>query len=108
MRAGIVLSCVAAVLWTASVATGDEPKELTPERRAELEKVSRRLNNEGVQLYEAGRPAEAVSKFKQSLAADQQLYPKDKYPQGHRSLATSLDNLGALLGSVSQYEAARS
>ena len=37
----------------------------------------------------------------------QALYPKEQYPQGHPDLATSLNNLGALLQAQGEYGEAR-
>ena len=38
---------------------------------------------------------------------DQALYPKERYPQGHPDLATSLNNLGLLLQAQGDYGEAR-
>src|SRR5262249_23587463 len=46
---------------------------------------------------------EATAAFRQALGLRQQLYPKDKYPDGHPDLATSLNNLGLLLQAQGEY-----
>ncbi|MCI0461311.1 MAG: CHAT domain-containing protein, partial [Gemmataceae bacterium] len=41
-----------------------------------------------------------------ALSMYEQLYPRDKYPQGHPDLAQSLDNLGSLLQEQGEYATA--
>ena len=41
--------------------------------------------------------------FERALAMRQSLYPKDRYPQGHPDLASSLNNLGGLLFAQGSY-----
>src|ERR1019366_2472554 len=72
---------------------------LTPQQEKELRQEAKALNDRGVQLSGQGRYEEALRCMEQALAKREQLYSKDRYPQGHPELATSLSNLGFLLGS---------
>jgi tetratricopeptide (TPR) repeat protein len=78
-----------------------KPPMLTPEEQ-KLAAEAKKLNDEGVQLYRQGRPAEAVAKMKQVLETYQRLYPAARYPDGHPDLAISLNNLGFLLQQTGQ------
>src|SRR5262245_50441042 len=78
----------------------DKPKPLTPEERARLEMEAFQLNQEGSDLYRAGRFAEAVKRMEAALAARKRLYPHGEFPDGHPELAMSLNNLGSVLQSL--------
>src|SRR5262245_23935224 len=88
----------------ATAAQTREPgKGLTEEERKQLQEQAAKRNAQAVQAYQRGRYKEAVELLTQALAMRQQLYPKDKYPQGHPQLAQSLSNLGALLQARGDY-----
>src|SRR5262245_34344533 len=65
--------------------------EPTPAERAE------RLTEQARQLYGAGRHEEAIQLLRQALEIRQKLYPAERFPDGHRDLATSHNNLGLVL-----------
>ncbi|MFL5340156.1 MAG: CHAT domain-containing tetratricopeptide repeat protein [Gemmataceae bacterium] len=88
-------------------AIADEPKppELTPEEQ-KLAAASRKLNQEGVQLFHRGTAAEAAAKIRQALEIRRKLYPASKYPAGHPDLADSLNNMGYMLQALGYAESA--
>src|SRR5262249_17761735 len=53
--------------------------------------------NLGVLLRDRGEYAQAEPLLQEALAMDRRLYPKERFPDGHPRLATSLNNLGSLL-----------
>src|SRR5262245_64161046 len=79
------------------------PAELTPQQRQDLEEKAKALNERAVELYQRGEYAPATDLLRQALAMLQKLYPKGRHPQGHPDLATSLNNLGALLEAQGEY-----
>jgi tetratricopeptide (TPR) repeat protein len=81
----------------------ETPKELTKEERDQLKKRALKLNQQGFQLYQQGKLAEATKMEKHALDIYRQLYPKNSYPQGHPDLATSLNNVGFLLQAQGEY-----
>jgi CHAT domain-containing protein len=87
---------------------GDEPKEdLTTEQREQLVRMAKTLSQQAMRLYHQARFVDAVSAQKQAVELNQQLYPKEKYPQGHPDLADSLHKLGFLLLMQEEYGQAR-
>src|SRR5690349_1990409 len=108
MTRACILWCLVGLLGllAPSAWADDAAQELTPTRRAELEKESLRLNQEGMQLYRAGRFAEAVQRMQEALAMTQKLYPAARYPAGHPHLAGSLNNLGGVLQAMGASERA--
>src|SRR4051812_42667337 len=82
-------------------AQDSKPPQLTLEEQT-LAAEATTLINEGMRLYQRGRPTEAVDKFRQSLKIRQQLFPRSKYPDGHPDLATSFTAMGFVLQSVGQ------
>jgi CHAT domain-containing protein len=100
MALGVVVGLVPPAL------AAQPPEEITPERRAQLEQRAGALNAEAVRLHQQGRYAAAVPLLEQALRILEQLYPKDKYPQGHPHLAASLNNLGLLLHGQGEYSRA--
>lgn len=72
----------------------------------QLAATADQLNTQAVQLFQTGRPAEAVAKFRQSLKINQELYPASRFPEGHSVVATSLNNLGMALQAMGQAERA--
>jgi CHAT domain-containing protein/tetratricopeptide (TPR) repeat protein len=75
----------------------DEPKELTPEARKNLEAEWEGLNNAGSKFYQNGKYSEAQKSWDSALALARRLYPKNEYPDGHWNLAESLNNQAVLL-----------
>jgi len=71
--------------------------------RANAEAEARRQDAEGKELYEQGNLAAAIEKMAQALAVRRKLFPPKDYPHGHPDLATSLNNLGFLLGAQQEY-----
>jgi CHAT domain-containing protein len=87
--------------WTA-LAPGQPvslPDELTPAQRQQLEKTALALNQLSRQRLEEGRVDEAVQLTEQVVRLCRRLYPPERYPDGHRDLVVSLNNLGELLRS---------
>ena len=85
---------------TGSVLLAQEPKkepELSKEVRAKLEAEVKRIDDEGVKLYQAAKLSEAEKAFCLTLQLRRRLYPPARYPDGHPDLAISLNNLGVLL-----------
>jgi CHAT domain-containing protein/Tfp pilus assembly protein PilF len=96
MVAAVLLAagCVAAL----GCAAGDDaPKELSDAERARLEKRATELNQRVLALHQQGQLDGARKLCEEALALRQQLYPKERYPDGHPDLAASLNNLGFLL-----------
>jgi CHAT domain-containing protein/tetratricopeptide (TPR) repeat protein len=71
-----------------------EPKD---GERTRLETKARMLINKAQALYQQGRLVPATTLFKQALAVQRQLFPREKFPNGHADLVASLNNVGALL-----------
>jgi CHAT domain-containing protein len=84
----------------------DPPEEPTPEHQRLMQRAQE-LNQQAFQLYQRGQYAEAKKLLREELQIREDLYPKDKYPQGHPDLANSLNNLGALLDAQGEYGPAR-
>jgi CHAT domain-containing protein/tetratricopeptide (TPR) repeat protein len=55
------------------------------------------------QLYQKGRLPEATERLRKALELYRQAFSKDKYPQGHPTLADSLQGLGMLLYAQREY-----
>jgi CHAT domain-containing protein/tetratricopeptide (TPR) repeat protein len=95
---------VLAVAWLAdAVSADDPPKKLTAEERKELEVKWKERNDAGLKAYPAGRHLEAVKLCEEALGIARRLYPKAEYPDGHNTLATSLNNLGFLYQAQGRY-----
>jgi CHAT domain-containing protein/Tfp pilus assembly protein PilF len=65
---------------------------------------ARALYDDAVRLYRAGRYREALPEFTEALDIRQRLYPTSQYADGHRDLALSLNDTGALLIVMGQPE----
>ncbi|HLW65441.1 MAG TPA: CHAT domain-containing tetratricopeptide repeat protein [Gemmataceae bacterium] len=100
----------ACCLWfglAAGPALADEPaRELTPAERLKLMFEARKLDADALQLFDAGKPAEAVQKLEQALAIQQKLFQADKFPDGHANLSAAMSNLGEALTATGSYEKA--
>ena len=70
---------------------------LTPQQEKELKQEAQALHDRGLKLRAEGRYEEALRCWEQTLAKAEQLYSKDRYPQGHLELAASVNNLGHIL-----------
>jgi CHAT domain-containing protein len=66
-----------------------------------------KLNRRGLELFNSGRYREAQDPWGQALELFQKLYPKATHPNGHRDLATSLNDLGIVQYSLGDYAAAQ-
>jgi len=95
---GVLAFLVAPVILTAA-----DPPELTPEQRMELEKKATELNRQAGQLHRDGQYSRGTELLWEVLKMRQQLYPKDKHPQGHPQLVQSLNNLGLFLQAQGEY-----
>jgi CHAT domain-containing protein/Tfp pilus assembly protein PilF len=84
-------------------AAADSPKGPRPEECARLEKQAQELNERAYALYGQGRYPEATKLLQEALDINRQLYPKDRYPQGHADLAGCLSGLGLLLQRQGEY-----
>jgi CHAT domain-containing protein/tetratricopeptide (TPR) repeat protein len=58
---------------------------------------------EGANFYQSSKFKEAVDKVAAALEIRKKVYSKDRYPQGHPDLASSLNWLGFLLESQGEY-----
>jgi tetratricopeptide (TPR) repeat protein len=100
-----VLACgllgMALLIQPAVPAHEDKSSQPTAEEKQRADKAAK-LNEEGVQLYGMGKPKEAAEKFAEALALRRQLYPPERFPDGHTELAQSLSNLGAVLQALGQ------
>ncbi len=88
---------LSAVVLVSLAWSAEEP--LTAEERAKREKQVDELNKQMFELYQAGKPAEAVPLARQALAIREQLYPGMDHPD----LATSLNDLALLLHATGEY-----
>jgi CHAT domain-containing protein/tetratricopeptide (TPR) repeat protein len=93
------------LLIAPSVAQEPKPPMLTPEEQ-KLAEEAVKLNADGAQLYQQGKPALAVEKWRRALSLREQLFPPAKYPGGHYDLALSYSNLGVGLEAIGQPEQA--
>jgi tetratricopeptide (TPR) repeat protein len=106
MLRGLVALClISAAILPPAFAQEPKPPELTQEEQ-KLAAEAKRLNDEGIELFRAGQPAEAVDKMQQVLEIRRKLYPESKYPDGHTELANSLSNLGLTLRAAGSPEKA--
>jgi CHAT domain-containing protein/tetratricopeptide (TPR) repeat protein len=71
--------------------------EPTPENRQQLERQVAELQKQRDELYQKAQYPAATKLGKQILALQDQLYPREHYPQGHADLAESLNHMGFLL-----------
>jgi CHAT domain-containing protein/Tfp pilus assembly protein PilF len=78
-----------------------------PTEREKIGQQASELRARGVALAQAGNYPQATVLIRQALDLRQQLYPAQRYAQGHPHLARSLNDLGVLLQAAGQYEPAR-
>src|SRR5438105_812442 len=107
-----------ALLATVGAAWADD---LTAEQRKQLQKKSDELFAEVDRLYQRGEYPKAVEVMREMLAIDRRLsskaepalreslemhrrlFPREKFPDGHRQLATCLDAVGRVLQMRGEY-----
>jgi CHAT domain-containing protein/tetratricopeptide (TPR) repeat protein len=80
----------------------DEPPALTAAEQ-QLLRDAANLNAEGVVLYGLGKLAAATDRLRKALELYQQVYSRDRYPDGHPDLAHSLSNVGLVLHQQEKY-----
>jgi CHAT domain-containing protein len=78
------------VLATTTLRAANEP-----DREALLAQAAA-LDKQALALYRQGQRAQAVDRAEQALAIRRRLYPEQDYPDGHRELARSVNNLAFL------------
>ena len=103
----VVCALVCAVASRPSSAD-DPPKKLTAEERKELEVKWGDWNRAGLKSYQMGKYPESESSFASALEVARQLYPRETFPNGHASLATSMANLAAALNNQGRMAGAES
>src|SRR5262245_180204 len=103
-----IFVCALALFFMSPVGFAQEkgPAELTDAEQRKLADEALKLSEEGVRLYDNGRPAEALGLLRKALAIRRKLYPESKYPDGHPEIAVSLTNVAAMLESRGQAEKA--
>jgi CHAT domain-containing protein len=95
MRTTVVIVVLLALGLSAGAA--DKPEELTPQRRQELEKKARDLDDEVVRLCRRGDFPAATEVLREVLTLRRKAYPQETYLDGQPDLAMTLNNLGRLL-----------
>src|SRR5262249_62225880 len=78
-------------------AADDAPKEPSDADRARLEKRVQELNEKLDTLYQQGQIDEARKPGEEAMALARQLFPPERYPDGHPPPAPSLNAPGARL-----------
>jgi CHAT domain-containing protein/Tfp pilus assembly protein PilF len=84
------------------VLPAEEPPALTAAERQLLQEAAK-LHAEGATLYGQARFPAATDRLRKVLELRQRVYSRDKYPDGHPDLATTLNNLGLLLQEQGEY-----
>jgi CHAT domain-containing protein len=95
------LAVLLSLLLTAAAAYQDD--KLTPERRRDLEKRALALSEEAARHYSRGNPFKARELYREALVIYRALFPKDKYPNGHPNLATSINNVAYMHQATGEY-----
>ena len=68
---------------------------------------ARALHTKGWRLHQQQRYSEAENYFRRALRIREELFPEDKFPQGHADLALSLNWMGVVLYKLERYEEAK-
>ncbi len=90
------------VAWTLSVpAQTEKQPEWTAEEK-ELADKATKLNADSFSLYGMGKTREAAEKVAEALQIRKKLYPPERFKDGHRELAISLNNMGMFLTSLGE------
>jgi CHAT domain-containing protein len=92
---GLWLGLVLAAAHAQPVPLPDDPAQPT-ESRAALQRKVVTLSRRCTDLYDQRRFDEALPLAEEVLALHRRLYPKERFPLGHRELATGLSNLGSV------------
>jgi CHAT domain-containing protein/tetratricopeptide (TPR) repeat protein len=79
-----------------------KPPELTPEER-KLETEADKLIDEAAKLMDGGKAEEALVLLRRAQGIAEKLYPASKFPNGHATLATILNNSGYALEELGDY-----
>jgi CHAT domain-containing protein/tetratricopeptide (TPR) repeat protein len=95
------------MLWLHTGADGAQtarrpPEEPTAQERKLMEGAEK-LIAEGNRLYGERKYPEAIAAYHRALAILRQRYSKERFPNGHRDLATSINNLAMLYQSSGEY-----
>jgi len=93
-----VLALVAVLLALKSRAA--EP--LSPAERQTLQQQAAELNKQAFGLYQAGKPADALSLARRVLEIRERLYPAADFPDGHPELVISLNSMDVLLQAMGE------
>jgi tetratricopeptide (TPR) repeat protein len=103
LAGGLLIYLVGAAPDQLPIRGAEVPKDLTKKQQQRLEHSALELYKVGFQHYRHGRYIAATKRLEQALATYQRLYPKTRYPSGHRDLANWLSNLGLLLRAQGKY-----
>src|SRR5262249_15537555 len=102
---GLLVLGLALSLAGLALAAGQEP-DLTPQERQKLEAQAKECYGRLLKFYDEAKLTDALKEAQQVLTINRRLYPESKYPDGHRDLATSLNNLGFVLQAMERPDAA--
>jgi tetratricopeptide (TPR) repeat protein len=80
----------------------------TDNKTEELEGQLENLDEEAIQLIRKGRHLEGAERLEKEVRIAERLYSKDKYPNGHATLAAILSKLGTVYRSSGKYAQAES
>jgi CHAT domain-containing protein/Tfp pilus assembly protein PilF len=105
MRAIAFGLLLAASTWIC--AQNPAPPKLTPEQEKKLKEIIQ-ASDDAADLYQRGKPLEAIAKLEGPFAELQTLFPEKDYPNGHKELAMTLSNLGSFYQAVGNFEKALS
>ena len=92
----LLVCLLTGVLLAVPVRADDPPKKLTPGERKELKAKSQAANAAGLKAYQAGKIDDAVRSVEEGLKIARRLFNPIEFPNGHRDLATAMNNLGFL------------
>jgi tetratricopeptide (TPR) repeat protein len=91
------------VLLSGPVSRGEERSE---EEQKQLREQAEELLSVARRLHQRGQYREAFEQQRRCHLLLEQLYPKEKYPRGHRNLLASLYLQGSQLANLNQFQAA--
>jgi CHAT domain-containing protein/Tfp pilus assembly protein PilF len=104
LRGGAVVALMLLGLMSVALGTaGAADEALTPAERKELEQQAQNANQQAVERYREGKYKDATQSAEEALPILRRLYPRKDYPDGHRELATCLNNLGLFLRVQGEY-----
>ncbi len=99
--------CVALAVRPLPGQAADPPRPISPHEQQKLGARAWELFQTGQRAYQQGDLANAVARTRESLQIREQLYPKDRYPQGHADLAHALNAMGSIVEDQGYYVDAR-